>query len=102
MITLDEKSNGSAVDIKVGETFEVSLPENPTTGYRWQQKSGPAFVSTRFIPDPIAKPESIGAGGTRIWIFSASSVGSSQIDFDLVRASPPPMEKFSLTVNVKQ
>lgn len=46
MIHLGESSNGHDLELPVGEVFELCLPENPTTEFRWQLTSNgePACV----------------------------------------------------------
>ena len=41
-VTLTEASNGAAVEIRNGDAIEVMLPENATTGFRWQVVSAVA------------------------------------------------------------
>ena len=36
MLVIDQTQNGSAVETSVGDSFQLKLAENPTTGYRWQ------------------------------------------------------------------
>ena len=35
MLSLVEKDSGRTIDIRSGETVQITLPENATTGYRW-------------------------------------------------------------------
>jgi inhibitor of cysteine peptidase len=35
MVSLGEQDDGRRVTVQVGDTVEVRLPENATTGYRW-------------------------------------------------------------------
>ena len=57
----------SKVEIAVGETFEIKLPCNPTTGYNWELKSINRKVAVptgpvEFQQSP-AKPGMVGVGG---------------------------------------
>jgi inhibitor of cysteine peptidase len=70
-VLVDETFNNRTVEVTVGKTIEVHLPENPTTGFRWQLTSdgGPACVMTddQFIA-PAGPP---GKGGDHTWKFKA-------------------------------
>ena len=34
-VTLTERDDGSRIQVRVGDTIEICLSENATTGYRW-------------------------------------------------------------------
>jgi len=68
-------------ELRVGDELILRLPENPTTGFRWQvnPSADPALrrVDDRFEPgsgSPLP-----GAGGTRVFTFAASSPGTVQL-----------------------
>lgn len=68
------------IEVLGGEKFQISLGSNPTTGYRWGVETDTNLVT------PIKqefRPESdlLGAGGTEIFEFSASSSGETEIKF---------------------
>jgi len=66
---------------RVGETFEIHLPSNPTTGYRW--------IIAPAIDEKIVHLESQdyfrtdgtmpGAGGDEVWKFRAVGRGRTEI-----------------------
>ena len=74
-----------AIEVDAGDTFEVSLFSNRTTGFQW-----PEFAN--IIDDSIIKqtdyeyvpPESdlVGAGGKEIWIFEAVRQGTTSITLE--------------------
>jgi len=78
--------NGRDVVVSVGESFEIELSENPTTGYRWQMSAtGPSAVeleTDKFEPST----EAIGAGGTRRWTFLAVREGNDHLEFEYRRS----------------
>ena len=78
---VDETFNGRAIELTIGQTIEVLLPENPTTGFSWQLTSdgGPACVMTsdQFIA-PAGPP---GKGGDHTWKFKA--VRPDECDIEL-------------------
>ena len=82
---VDEKFNDRTIEVTIGQTIEVRLPENPTTGFRWQLTSdaGPACVMAddQFIA-PAGPP---GKGGDHTWKFKASRPGESDIELEYRR-----------------
>lgn len=72
----------SKIEKKVGETFEISLPSNHTTGYGWylqvnesQENSPVKLIKKEYITNP--HPEGmVGVGGTEKFIFKALKEGA--------------------------
>ncbi|MDQ5988690.1 MAG: hypothetical protein CSYNP_04451 [Syntrophus sp. SKADARSKE-3] len=89
----------------LGETFTITLPSNPTTGYQWQlaQPLDNRIVSEaghEYRPD---KPARIGSGGREIWTFRASGMGRAVISMQYVRpweTGKPPVNTRIFTVIV--
>jgi inhibitor of cysteine peptidase len=83
---VDETFNNRTIEVTIGQTIEVHLPENPTTGFGWQLRSdgGPACVMTdsQFIA-PTGPP---GKGGDHTWKFKAIHAGESDIEFGYRRS----------------
>lgn len=96
--------SGKSLAADVGDELVVSLPENPTTGYRWQVDSlGSSLVLER---DDFALPRAaaIGAEGTRLLTFRATTPGHARLQLALRRdweKKKPPMQDFSLSVDVQ-
>ncbi|RXA19785.1 hypothetical protein EQO05_08040 [Methanosarcina sp. MSH10X1] len=85
-----ETANGKTINLESGETFYLRLPENPSTGYRWElnltQGLNVALGSDNLPGEyyPPEQPEGIeqplvGAGGVRIWEIKAVAEGSQQV-----------------------
>jgi len=101
MHRLSENDSGREVALAVGEAIEISLPENPGTGYRWSVRSG---------GDPILGLESErferqgsmpGRGGVHHWTFTALAAGSATIVLIYTRPwekDVPPARTFTLKV----
>ena len=85
MIALDEKSDGSTIALAVGEEAELSLAENPTTGFRWRlPPDAPdvaALVVDRFTPG--ARP---GQGGVRLLRWRGARAGTARLTLVLGRS----------------
>jgi len=102
MLQFTKDQSGGAFEMKVGETFEVQLPENPTTGYRWYLRtSGGSCLE---LADDSFQPSggtTCGAGGMRRWRFCAVRAGSADIEMVHRRSwEKGPAEAFSLTIRV--
>ena len=88
---ITHKDNGREFKITVGETFQVSLSENPTTGYQWKvYKSGAPFVALKkeeFIEpkEDLPRPR-VGRGGTKILTFKVAKVGETELILRLRRS----------------
>ncbi len=103
-MSFDESANGRTVEVKIGETIEVRLPENPTTGFRWQLTAdgGPACAK---IDDTFTAPSGPpGQGGTHVWKFKAVAAGEGDIELRHRRhweAQGEPAKIFKLHVKIE-
>ncbi|HCR70313.1 MAG TPA: hypothetical protein DIW23_02620 [Anaerolineae bacterium] len=69
------------IEVSTGETFNIVVATNPSTGYHWEiigELSGVEFVSTEYTADEPVAP---GSGGVDVWTFKAVSSGETQITF---------------------
>ncbi|NQE87276.1 protease inhibitor I42 family protein [Nocardia terpenica] len=98
-------ADGQTVTLTVGQELAIALPDNPSTGYRWQladfdqgvmhQEGDPQFRPTNIMP---------GSPGTSVWTFTASAPGNTRLD--LVSLPPawqpgtPPPQHFSVNASV--
>jgi inhibitor of cysteine peptidase len=86
MIELNEAGAGRTVTMAVGQRIRITLPENRTTGYRWQV--GGDCSGILGVEDDEAKAGSgqPGAGGERVWVFAAKAEGKCELRFESARA----------------
>jgi inhibitor of cysteine peptidase len=102
---ITEDSNGTEIDLAAGETLEVRLQENPSTGFKWVLESagkgacalvGDAFENGGAIP---------GQPGTHRWEFRAEQAGSGTITLSYQRPweeKQSPARSFTLRVRVSK
>ncbi len=69
--------------VKAGQNFDIVLPANASTGYRWQivgttDASLIQSVGQNFISEQPVLP---GSGGVDVWTFSALSPGETELQF---------------------
>jgi inhibitor of cysteine peptidase len=75
----------SVFNVKVGETVEISLESNLTTGYSWTAKYDQTLLE--LVDDTFKEPTSglMGAPGTQIFKFNALATGTAKVTFDYAR-----------------
>jgi len=79
MQTLTEADNERTVDLRVGESVRLTLPENATTGYRWAIHGLDRDVVEEAGAEPQPSRGAIGSAGNVTFDFTAKKAGSSQI-----------------------
>jgi predicted secreted protein len=87
-LILEEPDNGSHIFLMQGDSIQVRLPSNPTTGYSWTVSSNaPSVLAAVGEPkfEPAAKPLP-GAAGTQTFPFRV--VGGGGAFLELVYARP--------------
>jgi inhibitor of cysteine peptidase len=96
--------NGRTVTVTVGETIEIRLPENPTTGFRWQLMANDgaicAVTADRF---EAPAPRALGRGGEHSWLLKALRIGECDVELRCRRRwanSLEPEESFSIHIQV--
>jgi predicted secreted protein len=89
-VVLDLSDSGSAVSVAVGDTFEVQLDSNRTTGYEWivaEQPDGVTLQSSDYL---VPGTSLVGAGGVDVFVFEATATGSGTLRLDYVRSFDDP------------
>jgi inhibitor of cysteine peptidase len=85
MSDVEVRENGASLSVCTADRIVLDLPENPTTGYRWQIVQLPdslEVVSDDFDPPASMAP---GAGGRHRFVFAARSSGRGTTVLKLVR-----------------
>lgn len=103
-IQISATDHGKSIAAHLGDELVLSLPENPTTGYRWQlNPPGKSLVleSDRF---ELQEKAMTGAAGIRQFSFCVSAAGQARLRLALIReweTDKPPLENFSLLIEVQ-
>lgn len=104
MPSLTEADNGRTVDLKVGETIEVTLPENATTGYRWAvDRLDPGIVEAH-ESKPHYSSGQTGSAGEVTFSFKAGKAGSGDIQLKYWRhfeGDSSITQRFRVRLNAK-
>ena len=106
-IKVTAADNGSTQQAAVGDTLEVTLDANPTTGYEWavdgelppvlKADGEPSYTTT--APAGVA-----GAGGASTIKYSVVKAGDGELKLKYWRtfeATVPPVATFAVTVQAK-
>ena len=106
-VRLKDDDNGTSVTLAVGETLELVLTSNPTTGYSWSAAEVPACLEQEGEPeyDSDAPPGMMGAGGEDTWRFTAAEPGEGTLRLEYTRpwesAEEAPVETYEVDVVVE-
>jgi inhibitor of cysteine peptidase len=106
IITLTEGDHGRTVSVRRGDVVEVSLPENPTTGFRGADEglegAGVSLLSAALLPSPANA--GLGHGGVRVFRFATGNAGSVQLRLKRWReweGEGSIAARFDVTLNVR-
>ncbi|MBM3530743.1 MAG: protease inhibitor I42 family protein [Alphaproteobacteria bacterium] len=76
---LTQSDNNRSVGIRVGETVDVSLPENATTGYRWAIERYDDGILEALPASPHYAAPAVGSGGDVKFAFRGKAPGAGEI-----------------------
>jgi len=96
--------NGASVSLAVGERFELRLPENPKTEYRWRLTRCDLGVLGVSQEDFRRSPQQLDIGGEHRWRFTALRAGrcSVLVTFEPSRQRRGAPANFMLRVVVNE
>lgn len=108
-LKLREADSGKAFTVKVGDTIEIVIPGNPTTGYEWKAALDQASAALlESLGEPVYAPGStdktlVGGGGTYTFTFKAVKSGQATIKLTYARSfeNVEPLQTFTATLTVK-
>lgn len=101
-----EKQSECPVKLTSGQNLILTLPSNPTTGYRWAIQDSAGGVLRSLGPEVYRNPEDagvVGAAGVSTWRFQAFAAGSGRLR--LTSQQPwapevPAVETFDCAISV--
>ncbi|HPC36538.1 MAG TPA: protease inhibitor I42 family protein [Candidatus Marinimicrobia bacterium] len=107
-IKISESDTGTKLEMKKGDSLEIVLKANPTTGYRWEVASiDTSILKNTGIEYQADKVPSgvVGSGGKTTMRFIAIKEGETFLQ--LIYRRPfekdvPPVKKFELNIVVKR
>ena len=101
-----EKQSLCPVQLKSGQNLILSLPSNPTTGYRWSIQDSAGGVLKGLGPEVYRNPEDagvVGAAGVSTWRFQAFAGGTGRLRLTYQQPwapEVPPVETFDCAISV--
>ena len=107
MKQITEDSNGTEIHLTTGETFEVRLEENRSTGFKWVVESPGEGANgvLSLAGDAFEKGKAVGEPGTHRWEFRADHAGSATVTISYQRPWQPGQSSaraFKLNVRVSE
>lgn len=101
---ITKAQDGQVIAAKVGDSIELELPGNPTTGYKWSfaalDRDRIAVEGSDYQPSGGA----VGSGGVEKWTLSARAAGTAKIELKRSRSwegEASSIERFKVTLDVK-
>lgn len=76
---LTEQDNDREVTLPVGQEVALSLPENRTTGYRWDIAEADDSLLDVQPAEPSPPSGAVGSGGRARWIVRAKAAGTTRL-----------------------
>jgi inhibitor of cysteine peptidase len=98
---IDESYDNKSVTLPVGDTIELSLAENPTTGYRWTLASPGAPICELKGDEFVSPGQKPGESGTHNFTFAIREEGQATIALKSARKWADADAGRDFTVNVR-
>jgi inhibitor of cysteine peptidase len=100
-----DADKGREIDLKIGDSLELRLPSNPSTGYMWylQAKSTTLLKLTHQSQTEATEP-GVGRPVVQVFKFEPKRPGQGVLLMHYVRSWEPPTpddEQFDLRVTVE-
>lgn len=94
------------LNLQLGQQMILSLPSNPTTGYRWAVREDASSILKSLGPEVYSASQSdlVGGDGHSTWRFQAIGSGEAQLLLTYAQpwdASTEPAETFDCRIQVR-
>jgi inhibitor of cysteine peptidase len=105
-VELDGESE-CPVRLQVGQNMTLTLPSNPTTGYRWLLQNPAPDILRSLGPEVYSSPEEagiVGSAGLSSWRFQAKAAGEGHLILVYQQPWAPevrPVQTFDCVIRVK-
>lgn len=107
-LTLEQQSRYcDPLVLHEGQEFNLRLPSNPTTGFRWVMNENAAPALKQLGPEVYSTPEEadvVGSAGVSTWRFRAVARGEGRLALDYRRPwenTVPAAKRFDCRITVK-
>ena len=96
---------GKVTTLRLGQSFYLSFPLNPSTGYTWQIEQKPEGIVKIFdLGVTYPKNKGYGSEGTGRWKIAAQNAGKTTLTFKYVKSweyTTAPEKTYTYTIVVK-
>jgi inhibitor of cysteine peptidase len=82
---INQEQAGETIPVEVGDTLELKLAENPTTGYRWQVDKNTSDLLELQTSDYAPMGTGLGAAGLRTFTFKVARPGTARLRLASIR-----------------
>jgi inhibitor of cysteine peptidase len=94
------------IHLKKGETVQVELPSNPSTGFSWAPSSlhsRNTMLEIEELPYQAQNTGLVGSGGRQVWNIAGKKRGTAHIKFEYKRpwekgVRPAKIERFEFII----
>ncbi|WDY59052.1 protease inhibitor I42 family protein [Pseudomonas sp. PSKL.D1] len=93
--------------LQVGQVLTLSLPSNPSTGYRWLLQNPASQIMRNLGPEVYSAPEDagiVGSAGVSTWRFEARAAGEGHLVLVYQQPWAPevkPVQTFDCEIKVR-
>ena len=101
-----EQQSNCPMQLRTGQNLTVSLPSNPTTGYRWAIQDSAGGVLRSLGPEVYSSSDNgqlLGSGGQSTWRFLAFAAGNGRLRLTYQQPWEPeaePAQTFDCPITV--
>ncbi|MBM3107683.1 protease inhibitor I42 family protein [Pseudomonas sp. P66] len=102
-----EKASQCPVHLETNQTLTLTLPSNPSTGYRWLVQNPATGILRSLGPEVYSHPEDagvVGSAGQSLWRFQAQATGEGHLILVYQQPWAPevrPAQTFDCAISVK-
>lgn len=107
-VRVTEEDDGRTISLVEGQTLEIVLDSNLTTGYAWNLVEEPdrdvlRLVGSEYEPDQVGPDAPEGGGGEEKWTFETVGAGGTGLELSYYFQQEPEQNagSFSLRVEVR-
>ena len=87
-VVIQDQQSDCPLSLSPGQPLVLTLPSNPTTGFRWVMRENGAPVLQLLGPEVYSTPEEagvVGSAGVSTWRFRAVARGDGRLSLDYRR-----------------
>ncbi|MDE1168018.1 MAG: protease inhibitor I42 family protein [Pseudomonas sp.] len=101
------KQSDCPLALHTGQHLILTLPSNPTTGYRWKVQNPAPGILRSLGPEVYSNPEDaglVGSAGQSVWQFQAQNAGDGHLLLVYQQPWAPevkPVQTFDCAITVK-